>query len=92
MHKPDLVSATLVSLFAYTGARPEDLLALEVRHIGRATLLIEQKNVDGEILVGQKTERPPRSIDLLAPVRQDLASYLLATGRRATKGAPVPAA
>lgn len=90
MHNPDLLAATLVSLFAYTGARPEDLLALEVRHIGRATLLIEQKNVDGEILVGQKTDRPPRSIDVLPPVRQDLAGYLLATGRRAPKALLFP--
>jgi integrase len=89
-HGPDLMSATPVSLFAYAGGRPEDLLALEVRHIGKAILLIEQKNVDGEILVGQKTDRPPRSIELLAPLRQDLAAYLLATGRRTPKALLFP--
>jgi hypothetical protein len=41
----------LVSLLAYEGLRPEEALALEERHAGRTTLLIEQKNIDGEIVV-----------------------------------------
>jgi len=80
----------LVSVLAYAGMRPEDALALEVRHLGRATLLVEQKNVDGTIVAGQKVDRPPRSIDLLGPLRQDLAEYLLATGRRAPKALLFP--
>ena len=76
---------TLVSVLAYAGPRPEDALAFEVRHVGRATLLVEQKNVDGEIVPGQKTDRPPRSIDLLGSLRQDLAAYMLETGRRAPR-------
>lgn len=83
---PTLRDRILVSVLAYSGVRPEDALALEVRHVGRAALLVEQKNVDGEIIAGQKTDRPPRSIDLLAPLRQDLAEYMLAMGRR-TPGA-----
>jgi integrase len=43
--------------------------------------LIEQKNIDGEIVVGQKTGQPPRSPDLWAPVRKDLAAYQLSTRR-----------
>lgn len=60
---------------AYEGLRPEEALALEDRHTGKATLLIEQKNVDGDIIAGQKISRPPRSPDLWAPVRRDLAEY-----------------
>lgn len=82
---PTLADQVLVSLLAYAGPRPEDALALEVRHVGKATLLIEQKNVDGELVAGQKTDRPPRSVDLLGPLRHDLAEYLLALGRRTPK-------
>jgi integrase len=74
-HAPDSVSAMLVSLLAYEGLRPEEALALEERHAGRTTLLIEQKNIDGEIIAGQKTAQPPRSPELWAPVRKDLAAY-----------------
>lgn len=82
---PTLRDQVLVSVLAYAGTRPEDALALEVRHLGRATLLVEQKNVDGSIVTGQKVDRPPRTIDLLAPLRQDLTEYMLATVRRAPK-------
>jgi integrase len=71
----------LVSLLAYEGLRPEEALALEERHAGRTTLLIEQKNIDGEIVVGQKTGQPPRAPDLWGPVRRDLAAYQLSTRR-----------
>jgi integrase len=87
---PTLRDQVLASVLAYAGTRLEDALALEVRHLGRATLLVEQKNVDGVIIAGQKVDRPPRSIDLLAPLRQDLAEYLLATGRRAPKALLFP--
>jgi integrase len=78
----DPVSALLVSLLAYAGMRPEEALALEWRHIGRSTILVEQKLVDGEIVVGQKTPRPPRTIDLLGPLREDLREHQLARGVR----------
>ncbi len=73
--------ATIVSLLAYAGMRPEEALALEWRHVGKATLLVEQVNIDGRLVVGQKTGRPPRSVELLGPLRQDLAEWQLATGR-----------
>ena len=44
-------------------------------------MLIEQKNIDGQVVVGQKTKRPPRTPDLWAPVRRDIAEYQLATRR-----------
>jgi integrase len=83
-HAPDPVSAMLVSLLAYEGLRPEEALALEERHAGRTTLLIEQKNIDGVIEIGQKTGHPPRSPELWAPVRKDLAAYQL--GKRRVSG------
>lgn len=87
---PSFRDQAIVSVLAYAGLRPEDMLALEVRHVGRAALLIEQKNVDGRIVAGQKTDRPPRSIDLLAPLRQDIAEYLLTIGRRTPKALLFP--
>jgi site-specific recombinase XerD len=46
-----LYAATLVSLVAYQGLRvPEEVLALEVRHVRANTLLVEQRNIDGQIL------------------------------------------
>jgi integrase len=78
----DPESALLVSLLGYAGMRPEEALALEWRHIGRSTILVEQKLVDGEIVVGQKTQRPPRTIDLLGPLREDLREHQLASGVR----------
>jgi integrase len=78
-----LYAATMVSLVAYQGLRvPEELLGLEVRHLRRSTLLVEQRNIDGEIVAGQKVRGfHPRAIDLLEPVRRDVSEYLLAIGR-----------
>lgn len=74
--------AALLSVLAYAGLRPEEALALEWRHVRKGTLLIEQKNVDGEVLPGQKVDgKPPRTVDLLAALRGDLAEHRLATGR-----------
>jgi integrase len=50
--------ATLLSLLAYAGLRPEEALALLWRHVRERTLVIEQAVSDGE-LKGQKTGRPP---------------------------------
>ncbi len=59
-HKHGMRDATLVSVLAYAGLRPEEALALEYRHLLGSTILIEQKWVDGEIVPGQKTTRPPQ--------------------------------
>jgi integrase len=79
-----LYAATMVSLIAYVGLRtPEELLALEVRHVGRKTLLVEQRNIDGTIIAGPKVRGfHPRAIDLVEPVRRDVAEYLVAMGIR----------
>jgi integrase len=84
-HPPDSLSATLVSLMAYEGLRPEEALALEDRHERQRTLLLEQKNVDGKIVIGQKTcgrrSRTHRSPELFSPVRRDLLEHKLALRR-----------
>ena len=79
-----LYAATMVSLIAYAGLRtPEELPALEVRHLGRKTLLVEQRNIDGTIIAGQKVRGfHPRSVDLVEPVRRDVTEYLVAMGIR----------
>ena len=58
-HDHGLRDATLVSVLAYAGLRPEEALALEYQHVRKATILVEQKWIDGEIVPGQKTARPP---------------------------------
>ena len=67
--------AVIVSTLAYAGLRPQEALALEWRHVRARTLVVEKKNVDGRIMPGQKTGRPPRSIDLMAPLREDLDAW-----------------
>jgi integrase len=72
--------AVLVSILAYAGLRPQEAAALRWRHIRERTLLVEAAVVDGE-LKGQKTGRPPRTIDLLQPLKQDLTEFHLRQGR-----------
>jgi integrase len=86
-----LGDATLVSVLAYAGLRPQEALALQWGHVRGRTLLIEQALVDGE-LKGQKTNRPPRTVDLLPSLARDLAEWRLATGRPGTDAYVFPAA
>jgi integrase len=72
--------AVLVSVLAYAGVRPQEALALRWRHVRERTLLVEEAVAYGK-LKGQKTGRPPRTVRLLAPLRQDLAEWRLASGR-----------
>src|SRR3954467_15244872 len=66
--------ATLVSILAYAGLRPQEALALEWRHVRERTLLVERALSDGELKV-LKNRRQPRTIKLLAPLRSDLADW-----------------
>lgn len=72
-------AASIVSLLAYAGLRfPEEVLALQVRHIRARTVLVEQRNIRGETVAGQKVKGlPPRAVGLTQPVRQDIAEYLM---------------
>jgi integrase len=76
-------AALMVSLAAYAGLRiPEEVLALEWRHVRERTLLVEQRLIEGAIVAGQKVRHfRPRAVDLVAPLRQDLAEYRLRMGR-----------
>lgn len=82
-----LYAATIVSVAAYTGLRcPEEVLALQVGHIRENTVLVEQRNIDGEIVPGQKVKGfQPRAVDLLKPVQKDLAEFLMWRGRPGPK-------
>lgn len=76
----DIGSATLVSVLAYVGVRPQDALALEWGHIGKKMQVI-QKNVDGRIVPGSKTGMGyRRQVNLPDPVRADLESWRVASG------------
>lgn len=70
----DLRSTTMVSVLAYAGLRPGEMLALERRHIRERTILVEQAASDGELKV-QKTGRNYRTVDLLSPLASDLVQW-----------------
>jgi integrase len=79
-----LYAATIVSLVAYQGLRvPEEVLAIEVRHVRSNTLLVEQRNIKGKIVAGQKVRGfHPRAVDWVEPARRDVSEYLMASGMR----------
>ena len=87
----DLRDATLASVLAYAGVRPHEALALRWRSIGERTLLVEEAVAQGK-LKGQKTNRPPRTVRLLGPLRQDLAEWSVASGRPGDEAFVFPAA
>lgn len=66
-------SATLASVLAYAGLRPGEALELEVRHVRKRTILVEQALSDGE-LKSQKTGRQYRTVDLLGVLCDECAS------------------
>jgi len=72
--------AVLVSVLAYAGLRPQETLALSWRHVRERTLLVEAAVADGQ-LKGQKTGKPPRAVDLLQPLKRDLAELRMRRGR-----------
>ena len=66
----------LVELMAYTGARPQDALALPHRAVGERRLVYAAKNVDGAIVRGAKTGAgKSRSVSLLGHLVEDLRRY-----------------
>lgn len=76
-----LRNATLVSVLAYSGQRPEEALALGWEHVRSNTLLIERKLVRGELVSGEKSRRTIRTINLLRPLARDLAVHGRDRGR-----------
>jgi integrase len=73
--------ALMVSVLAYAGLRPQELLALQWNDIHERAILVRRKNVDGQLYPYTKT-RQNRRVKLLAPLATDLAGWKLATGRR----------
>ena len=71
----------MVSVLAYAGLRPQELLALQWNDIHERAILVHRKNVDGELYPYTKT-RQSRRVKLLAPLAVDLAEWKLASGRR----------
>ena len=69
-----LRDATLLVVLAYAGLRPQEALALEWRHVRERTLLVERALSDGQ-LKALKNRRQPRTVELLAPLRADLADW-----------------
>ncbi len=74
LEKHTVKDATLVSVLAYAGLRPQEAVALQWRHVRQNTLLVEQALADGTFK-GQKTGKPPRTVKLLGPLREDLAAW-----------------
>lgn len=71
----------LAELIAYSGARPQDALAVPYRHVGRSTIVYADKNVDGQVVAGSKTGADKiRSVALLRHLRADLLAQRLAVG------------
>jgi integrase len=73
--------ALMVSVLAYAGLRPQELLALQWNDIHERAILVRRKNVDGQLYPYTKT-RQNRRVKLLAPLAGDLRAWKLATGRR----------
>jgi integrase len=82
-----LRDATLLAVLAYSGLRPQEALALEWRHVRDRTLLVERALADGQ-LKALKNRRQPRTVELLAPLSDDLAAWRRAQGS-AHASAPV---
>ena len=74
-----LRDASLLVVLAYAGLRPQEALALEWRHVRERTLLVERAVSDGQLKV-LKNRRQPRTVPLLAPLKDDLAEWRRASG------------
>lgn len=73
--------ATLISVLAYGGLRPEEALALRWGDVRERTILVERAVALGEFR--ETKTRHHRTVRLLAPLRVDLAAWRLASGRPA---------
>jgi len=75
----DRDGAMLSELLAYTGARPQDALALAYSEIGNR-VHFAFKTVDGKRVPGAKTgQNRSRSVETLPTLRRDLLAYRAAT-------------
>ena len=71
--------ATLISVLAYAGLRPQEALALQWGDVRERTLLIQRA-----VSLGEEKDtktRAHRTVRLLAPLREDLLAWRLRSGR-----------
>lgn len=71
--------ATLISVLAYSGLRPQEALALSWADVRERTLLVERA-----VSLGEEKDtktRAHRTVRLLAPLREDLLAWRLRCGR-----------
>jgi integrase len=80
--------ATLISVLAYGGLRPQEALALRWSDVRDRTLLVERAQSDGE-LKRTKTGQT-RTVRLLAPLASDLLEWRMASGRPASDALVFP--
>src|ERR671928_216010 len=66
--------AMIVSVLAYAGLRPQELLALMWEDVDDGRIAVRRKNVDGTLYPYTKT-RQDRTVDLLAPLATDFAEW-----------------
>jgi integrase len=72
--------ATLISVLAYAGLRPQEALALRWHAVRDRTLLIDRA-ADGQGGVKSTKTQHSRTVRLLGPLAQDLAEWRLRRGR-----------
>jgi len=75
--------ATLISVLAYSGLRPQEALALRWGDVRERTVLIERAISAGQI-APTKT-RKARTVRLLEPLAADLREFRMAAGRPAAE-------
>jgi integrase len=67
-------NATLISLLAYSGVRPQEARGLRWENVRDATLLVHSPKT-------RRRGRRSRTVRLLSPLKSDLAQWRLASGR-----------
>src|SRR3954447_22827148 len=73
--------ATIVSVLAYAGLRPEELLALRWGDVRDDALVVERAVARGELRASDRRKRHDRVVRLLAALATDLAEWRLVCGR-----------
>ena len=74
----------MVSVLAYSGLRPGEMLGLEVRHVRDRTLLVEQAVAHGRLKI-QRTGRAYRTVDPFDVLRGDLRAWIEQVGESRTR-------
>jgi integrase len=84
--------ATIVSVLAYAGLRPEEMLALRWGDVRGDVLVVERAVARGELRGDDLRKRHNRLVTLLAPLAKDLAEWRMASGRPVDRALVLPRA